>query len=117
MRDGLLNILPAQIRNGVASYDRTSSNIHNMRKILLFFTSKFSFSQQQYKVTYEQLKEFEGLYEYSNHTTLKIAASPKDTSLYAIINQSRYRLTPSDKDLFLICRRRRFSFLEMNQML
>src|SRR6476659_6719501 len=76
-----------------------------MRKILLFlillFTSKFSFSQQQYSVTYKELKEFEGLYEYSNHTTLKIAASPKDTSLYAIINESRYKLTPFDKDLFL----------------
>jgi hypothetical protein len=76
-----------------------------MRKIyllfILLFTSQFSFSQQRYNVAYEQLKEFEGLYEYSNHTTLKIAASPKDTSLYAIINESRYKLTPFDKDLFL----------------
>jgi hypothetical protein len=55
-----------------------------LKKHLLFIlslTSHFSFSQQQYKVTYEQLKEFEGLYEYGNHTTLKIAASPRDTSL------------------------------------
>ncbi|HTG55020.1 MAG TPA: serine hydrolase [Niabella sp.] len=73
-----------------------------MRKILLLlmlFTSQFSFSQQQYKVTYEQLKEFEGLYEYSNHTTLKIAASPKDNMLYAIINESRYALTSFAKDV------------------
>jgi len=76
-----------------------------MRKIyfllILLFTSQLSFSQQLYKLTYEQLKEFEGLFEYTNHTTLKIAASPKDTLLYAVINESRYKLVPSGKDLFL----------------
>jgi CubicO group peptidase (beta-lactamase class C family) len=56
---------------------------------------------QSYKVTYQQLKEYEGLYEYRNNTTLKIAASPLDTVLLAIINESRYPLKPSDKDLFL----------------
>jgi hypothetical protein len=94
-------------RNGLD--ERTAANflqtIHDMQKkplfLILLFASHFSFSQGQFNVTYEQLKEFEGLYEYSNHTTLKIAASPKDTSLYAIINESRYRLTPSDKDVFL----------------
>ena len=68
---------------------------------MILFTSQLSFSQQLYKVTYEQLKEFEGLFEYTNHTTLKIAASPKDTLLYAVINESRYKLVPSGKDLFL----------------
>ena len=56
---------------------------------------------QKYNVTYPQLKEYEGLYEYRNNTTLKIAASPIDTILLAIINESRYPLKPSDKDLFL----------------
>src|SRR5215213_2614129 len=76
-----------------------------MQKIYLLFvlslTTLFCFSQQMYKVTYGQLKEFEGLYEYANNSTLKIAASPKDTLLYAVINESKYRLTPSGKDLFL----------------
>jgi hypothetical protein len=64
--------------------------------LLLFLPTLFTFSQHQYKVTYEQLKQFEGLYEYKNNTTLKIAASPKDTLLYAIINESKYKLIPSD---------------------
>jgi CubicO group peptidase (beta-lactamase class C family) len=58
-------------------------------------------SQQPYAVTYNQLKEFQGLYEYSNHTTLKIAASPRDTLLYAVINESMYPLKPAEQDLFL----------------
>jgi CubicO group peptidase (beta-lactamase class C family) len=53
------------------------------------------------KVSYQQLKAYEGLYEYYNHTTLKIAASPNDSILYAIINQSRYALKPREKDVFL----------------
>ncbi len=67
---------------------------------ILSLTPFFCFSQT-YKVTYGQLKEFEGLYEYANNTTLKIAASPKDTLLYAVINESKYKLTPFGKDLFL----------------
>ena len=76
-----------------------------MRKInLLFILSlifQFCFSQQRFSVTYKQLKAFEGLYEYTNHTTLKIAASPKDTLLYAIINESKYKLVLYGKDLFV----------------
>src|SRR6266487_2203183 len=76
-----------------------------MRKIyfllILALSSLYSFSQQTYKVNYQQLKEFEGLYEYYNHATLEIAASPKDTVLYAILGKSRYRLAPSGKDSFL----------------
>ena len=41
-----------------------------------------------------------GKYEYINGGTLQIAASPIDTLLYAIINQSRYPLRPLDKDFF-----------------
>jgi CubicO group peptidase (beta-lactamase class C family) len=69
--------------------------------LALSVISQFCFSQSNYKVKYNELKEFEGLYEYINHTTLQIAASPVDTLLYAIIDKSKYPLTPSDKDLFL----------------
>lgn len=76
-----------------------------MKKICLLLVSSlatlFSFSQQAYQVTYNELKQFEGLYEYYNHTTLQIAASPKDTILYAILDKSRYPLTPFNKDMFL----------------
>src|SRR5215213_6918351 len=85
-----------------------------MQKIYLLFvlslTTLFCFSQQMYKVTYAELKEFEGLYEYANNSTLKIAASPKDTLLYAVINESKYRLTPSGKDLFLNMSNERVQF-------
>jgi CubicO group peptidase (beta-lactamase class C family) len=56
---------------------------------------------QNINLTYSQLKEYEGLFEYINNSTLKIAASPKDTILYAIINESKYSLTPFDKDVFM----------------
>jgi CubicO group peptidase (beta-lactamase class C family) len=55
---------------------------------------------QKLTLSYAQLKAYEGLYEYVNNSTLKIAASPKDTVLYAIINESKYALTPFEKDVF-----------------
>jgi CubicO group peptidase (beta-lactamase class C family) len=58
-------------------------------------------AQVKNKLAYHQLKEYEGLYQYLNNTTLKIAASPVDTSLLCIINESRYPLTSFDKDIFL----------------
>lgn len=57
-------------------------------------------TEHKYTVSYADLKEYQGLYEYLNNTTLKIAASPNDTLLYAIINDSKYKLTPIRKDLF-----------------
>jgi CubicO group peptidase (beta-lactamase class C family) len=71
----------------------------------LFFATLFIFTtfvlsaQKHYPVTYDQLKEYEGVYEYFNHATIKIAASPVDTILYGIINQSSYALRPVDKDI------------------
>jgi hypothetical protein len=80
--------------------------------LLLFLLSFFSgYSQQKFKITYEQLKEYEGIYEYQNNTTLQIAASPKDTILYAIINESKYALKPSEKDIFLNMSKEKVSFL------
>lgn len=52
-------------------------------------------------MSYDELKAYDGLYDYVDHSTLKIAASPRDLILYAIINESRYKLTPIGKDLFL----------------
>ncbi len=52
------------------------------------------------KPKYTSLQEYQGVYEYSNNSKLKIAASPKDTLLYAIINQSRYPLRYLRKDVF-----------------
>ncbi len=68
---------------------------------VLSFSVLFSFSQPGYKPSYEQLKEYEGIYEFLNHNTLAIAASPKEPLLYAIINKSSYPLTPYEKDNFL----------------
>jgi CubicO group peptidase (beta-lactamase class C family) len=55
----------------------------------------------KYSLTYKELKEYEGLYEYINNSTLKIAASPIDTTLLCIINESRYPFTTIGKDIFL----------------
>jgi CubicO group peptidase (beta-lactamase class C family) len=60
----------------------------------------FSFSQQQNKISYSQLKEYEGIYEYPGHLKVSFAASPKDTSLVAIINQSEYKLKNESPDVF-----------------
>ncbi|QSB28923.1 serine hydrolase [Flavobacterium sp. CLA17] len=69
--------------------------------LLLFLVGIYSgYSQQKFKITYEQLKEYEGVYEYVNKGSLKIAASPKDTVLFAIINESKYKLKAIDKDIF-----------------
>jgi CubicO group peptidase (beta-lactamase class C family) len=76
-----------------------------MKKIFLLasfaFSTVFCYSQLAFKITYAQLKEYEGLYEYQNNATLKIAISPKDTMMYAIINDSKYNLFPVEKDLFM----------------
>jgi CubicO group peptidase (beta-lactamase class C family) len=70
--------------------------------ILLFVLniSLHSYAQLKYKVSYQDLKSYEGLYEYVNHGKIEIAASPKDTILYAFINQSLYPLRPLSKDVF-----------------
>lgn len=79
--------------------------------LLFLLTIYTTYSQQKFKTTYEQLKEYEGIYEYTNKGTLKIAASPKDTLLYAIINESRYKLTPSEKNVFLNMSKEKVTFV------
>ncbi|MCD0467128.1 serine hydrolase [Flavobacterium sp. ENC] len=69
--------------------------------LLLFLLAIYSgYAQKKFKITYEQLKEYEGVYEYINKGSVKIAASPKDTVLFAIINESKYKLNAVDKDVF-----------------
>jgi CubicO group peptidase (beta-lactamase class C family) len=76
-----------------------------MKKVCLLTTfalsTAFGYSQQGYNITYNQLKEYEGIYEYQNNATLKIAISPKDSIMYAIINDCKYNLSPVEKDLFV----------------
>lgn len=79
--------------------------------LTLLLTATLCYSQPEYKITYNQLKEFEGVYEYLNNTTLKIAASPKDNLLFAIINESKYPLTPTSKDLFLNSSKEKVRFI------
>lgn len=67
----------------------------------LLLLSAVCFAQSAYKVTYQQLKEYEGVYQFTNPATLKIAASPKDNILYAIINGGNYPLRPFSRDTFL----------------
>lgn len=68
--------------------------------LLLSCISLIIVGQTKYRVSLKELQAYEGRYEYSNHGTLQIAASPVDTLLYAIIDQSRYPLRPFDKDVF-----------------
>jgi CubicO group peptidase (beta-lactamase class C family) len=75
-----------------------------MKKIILIsiflFTSFFSFPQQQNKISYEKLKQYQGIYDYAGHLKVSFAASPKDTALVAIINQSEYILKNESPDAF-----------------
>lgn len=68
--------------------------------MLTMLVGSGAMSQSSYKVTYQQLKVYEGTYEFGDHSTLEIAASPKDTLLYAIIGTARYKLRPLMKDVF-----------------
>lgn len=58
-------------------------------------------AQSAYKADFSDLKKWEGTYEYIGNSTLQIAASPKDTMLYALIGAARYKLRPFKKDIFL----------------
>ncbi|MCC8424033.1 serine hydrolase [Mucilaginibacter sp. UR6-11] len=73
--------------------------------ILLMAISLFAisttFGQTRYKVSYAELKTYQGTYQYSNHKTLQMLVSPVDTMLYAMIGDARYKLRPYSKDVFL----------------
>lgn len=80
--------------------------------LILQFVSTRSFAQQQHKPDYGQLRVFEGIYEYTNNTTLAIAASPKDTLLYALINKSSYPLKPVGDNIFVNVSNEKIRFLK-----
>src|SRR5882762_6287065 len=67
----------------------------------LTFTTIKAAAQPAYSIPFQELKKYEGTYEYKNHSTLQIAASPVDTMLYALIGDARYRLRPYKTDIFL----------------
>src|SRR3569833_1894145 len=69
--------------------------------ITAFIIAGFALPASAQKISYEQLKVYEGLYQYVNHSTLKIAASPADSTLYAIVNKSKYKLRHKEGDVFL----------------
>jgi hypothetical protein len=98
---------------------RTTQSFKKMKKTylltILTLSTFLGYAQQKYNITYKQLTEYQGLYEYLNNTTLKIAASPKDTILYAIINESKYYLTPVEKDLFLNMAKEKVQFFRNKQ--
>ncbi|MEY4902781.1 MAG: hypothetical protein RLZZ292_596 [Bacteroidota bacterium] len=75
--------------------------MRNYLLLLFTFAAFQGYSQQKYKASYKELTEYEGLYEYINNTTIKIVASPIDTTLQCMINESRYPFTNPSKDLFL----------------
>lgn len=51
-----------------------------------------SASAQAQTLTYDVLVEYEGTYEYENGLTLRIAASPADKTLFALLGGARYPL-------------------------
>lgn len=65
------------------------------------FAISTTFGQNRYKISYAELKTYQGTYQYSDHKTLQILASPVDTMLYAMIGDAMYKLRPYNKDVFL----------------
>ncbi len=51
--------------------------------------------------SFSEFREYEGLYEYVNKSSLELAVSPRDKSLYAIIDNNKYLLRPLSKDFFV----------------
>ncbi|GAB3572613.1 serine hydrolase domain-containing protein [Hymenobacter daeguensis] len=72
------------------------------RLILLLgvLISSAGFAQSCTALTLPQLQAYEGPYEYPNPTTLRVAASPRDLTLYALIGDGRYPLRALGPDLF-----------------
>lgn len=71
-----------------------------MLLLLLGFVGPRAFAQAAGSLTLPQLQEYQGLYEYENHATLQMAASPLNLVLYAIIADARYALRAAGPDSF-----------------
>lgn len=72
-----------------------------MCRMLLFSILLLSCSTSSQDNRLEKLKEYEGLYEYTNGTTLVLQSSIPDTTLYAIIDGAKYPLNHQRVDTFL----------------
>jgi CubicO group peptidase (beta-lactamase class C family) len=57
-------------------------------------------SNQENRSYYHVLAEYQGKYEYSNPSSLVLAASDFDTTLYAILDEAKYPLTYINSDTF-----------------
>src|ERR1700759_2469415 len=82
----------------------------NLFLALLTFTAANTFAQKPDTLSYAQLKDYEGIYQYSNHATIKMAAPAGGKGLIAILNQRHYTLKPGDKDVFYDGGHRRVGF-------
>lgn len=51
-------------------------------------------------ISYQQLLEYEGKFEYVSGSTLTIMVSPVDTTLYAVIDHTKYPLMHVEGDIF-----------------
>jgi CubicO group peptidase (beta-lactamase class C family) len=73
-----------------------------MKKTLFLITLiTIGCSSPKEKSQYQKLTEYEGHYEYVGETTLDLVASEFDTTLYAILDNSKYPLTHIEKDSFV----------------
>lgn len=58
-------------------------------------------SSSQKDSAFQELKDYEGRYEYTGETTLELVASALDTTLYAIIDNAKYPLKHIERDSFI----------------
>ena len=76
-----------------------------MTRFLLLITVSLlaltGYTQNSYPVTYQALREYEGLYRFMDNSTLTLAASPKDSILYALFHNRPFPLSATGKDVFL----------------
>ena len=86
----------------------------NLLPVLLIFAASNTFAQKPGALSYAQLKDYEGIYQYSNHATIKMAAPLDGKVLIAILNQSHYTLEPGEKDVFYDGGHRRIGFFRGN---
>jgi CubicO group peptidase (beta-lactamase class C family) len=62
--------------------------------LLLLFLTALPGRAQTPAAGWQPLREYEGEYEYQRGTTLRLAASPREARLYALIGDGRYPLQP-----------------------
>lgn len=65
--------------------------------LVLLASGASSVRAQGWQPTYDQLQVYEGTYEYVDGSTLRIAASPADSILVALIGEARYPLRPTEE--------------------